>query len=92
MSKVYAYEKACHAFPDTMIDISPTLVREHRQTFVRGYHTGEKDLMDKAEKWLRDIYSQFDITDTNGYAIDIDTMVCKFRQAMTENKQTSPLL
>ena len=53
-------------------------------TIVRAYEQAEKDFMEKAGKWLRDIYSQFDITDTAGYAIDIDTMVRKFKQAMSE--------
>ena len=57
---------------------------QKRVGFQEGYEQAEKDLIEKAEKWLKDIYSQFDITDSAGYVIDIDTMASKFKQAMSE--------
>ena len=81
-----AEERICALCPSYKNDYCGRIKRglqhecERLATMKVGYDHAEK----KAERWLRDIYSQFDITDTNGYAIDIDTMVCKFRQAMTE--------
>ena len=43
---------------------------------------GKKEMIDDAARWLNDIYSQFDITDENGYQIDIRTFIAIFRETM----------
>ena len=48
------------------------------------YHHAKKNTINKAARWLNDIYSQFDITDSGGHPIDIKTFVLIFREKMEE--------
>lgn len=76
-----AEQKALEVFGDLP---STPENQEKVADWIDGYEQAEKDTIKRADQWLHDIFSQFDITDSNGCSIDIATFRRIFRETMEE--------
>ena len=59
-------------------DINSTL----RKAYLQGYEQAEKDTLRKVEKWLAEIHRVCDITDENGYRIELRDLTALLEKAM----------
>ena len=59
-------------------------MRLERDGFIKGYEQAEKDTLRKVEKWLAEIHRVCDITDENGYRIELRDLTALLEKAMEE--------
>ena len=53
-----------------------------REGFIKGYEQAEKHTLRKVEKWLAEIHRVCDITDENGYRIELRDLTALLEKAM----------
>ena len=56
----------------------------YRKGYAQGYEQAEKGTRHKVEKWLAEIHRVCDITDENGYRIELRDLTASLEKAMEE--------
>lgn len=55
-----------------------------RRGFVKGYEQAEKDMIHIVKTWLSEIHRVCDITDENGYRIELRNLIASFEKTLKE--------
>lgn len=77
-----AYPKEIRDKNGIVIDIGhPQWIRDY---YIEGYEQAQKDKLHKAEKWLAEMHRVCDITDENGYRIELRDLTASLEKAMEE--------
>lgn len=86
-----AEEAALKAYPEKMgmfheadIHYEADLNKAARIKYIEGYEQAEKYTTHKVEKWLAEIHRVCDITDENGYRIELRDLTASLEKAMEE--------
>lgn len=57
---------------------------ERRKCFQEGYEQAEKDIIHMVKTWLSEIHRVCDITDENGYRIELRNLIASFKKTLEE--------
>lgn len=76
---------AMNAYPDyPSMDGGYVTQRKQRHCFIRGYEQAEKDTIRTVKTWLSEIHRVCDITDENGYRVELRNLVASLEKTMEE--------
>lgn len=87
--KSKAEKRALEAYPECMVYNDLAMEYEdingcYRTGFEAGYEKAEKDIKMEVKRWLTEIHRVCDITDENGYRIELRDLVASFEREIEE--------
>lgn len=59
---------------------------QFRYGYERGYERAEKDMIHIVKTWLSEIHRVCDITDENGYRIELRNLIASFKKTLEEEQ------
>ena len=85
-------EAGLKRFPEKIVGTEKTLFGDQsvdanlgkRILFMEGYRQAEKDITMKIKAWLSEIHRVYDITDENGYKIELRDLKTSFEKTLKE--------
>ena len=80
-----AEQRALEAYPDFSPDGKWQQSRKYeRIIYKNGYEQAEKDFIHMVKTWLSEIHRVCDITDENGYRIELRNLIASFEKTLEE--------